>query len=132
MESLPLFIVFSSYFFIGCAMVLIFLFIYTHITPHNEWRLIKENNQAAAIAFIGAFIGYISPLASAAVHAVSIFDYLIWGVIALIVQLLVFGAAKIYMPKISQRIENNELAVGIFLGGISIGSGILNAACMSY
>ncbi|MDK1706385.1 DUF350 domain-containing protein [Serratia rubidaea] len=123
---------FAAYFFSGFAMVLVFLFIYTRITAHDEWALIKENNQSAAFGFVGACLGYVIPLASAAVNSVSLLDYVIWGAVALVVQLLLFAAVKVYMPRISDKIEANHLAAGIFLGGISISGGVLNAACMTY
>ncbi len=132
MATFHLLIAFGSYFLTSCAMVLIFLFIYTRITPHNEWRLIKENNLAASLGFVGALLGYIIPLASVAINSVNLLDYVVWGAVALVVQLLVFGLARIYMPKISQHIEDNHLAVGLFLGGVSLAGGIINAACMTY
>ncbi|MBB2322957.1 DUF350 domain-containing protein [Escherichia coli] len=52
MHILDSLLAFSAYFFIGVAMVIIFLFIYSKITPHNEWQLIKNNNTAA-----GMFMG---------------------------------------------------------------------------
>ncbi|VTP59971.1 Predicted membrane protein [Serratia rubidaea] len=94
--------------------------------------LIKENNQSAAFGFVGACLGYVIPLASAAVNSVSLLDYVIWGAVALVVQLLLFAAVKVYMPRISDKIEANHLAAGIFLGGVSISGGVLNAACMTY
>ncbi|MEB6337173.1 DUF350 domain-containing protein [Serratia rhizosphaerae] len=123
---------FSAYFFSGFAMVLVFLFIYTRITAHDEWALIKQNNQSAAFGFVGACLGYVIPLASAAINSVSLLDYVIWGAVALVVQLLLFAAVKVYMPRISDKIEANHLAAGIFLGGVSISGGVLNAACMTY
>lgn len=132
MAVLDLLLAFASYFFTSFALVLIFLFIYTRITPHNEWRLIKENNLAAAMGFIGALLGYIIPLASVAINSVNLLDYLLWGCVALVIQLLVFLLVRLYMPRISQNIEENQLAAGLFLGGVSIGGGIINAACMTY
>lgn len=123
---------FASYFFIGFVMVLAFLFIYTRVTPHDEWTLIKENNRAAAVGFAGAFIGYVIPLSSAAINSVSLIDYITWGIVALVVQLLIYGAVRLYMPGLSQHIRDNEVASGIFLGAASLSGGILNAACMSY
>ena len=37
-----------------------------------------------------------------------------------------------FMPKIVQRIEDNEISAGVMLGVINVSIGILNAACMSY
>lgn len=42
MHILDSLLAFSAYFFIGVAMVIIFLFIYSKITLHNEWQLIKN------------------------------------------------------------------------------------------
>lgn len=85
-------------------MVIIFLFIYSKITPHNEWQLIKNNNTAAALAFSGTLLGYVIPLSSAAINAVSIPDYFAWGGIALVIQLLVFAGVRLYMPALSEKL----------------------------
>lgn len=132
MATLYLILAFGSYFLTSIAMVLVFLFIYTRITPHNEWRLIKENNLAATWGFIGALLGYIIPLASVAINSINLVDYLVWGAVALVIQLIVFTAVRLFMRDISQRIEENSVAAGLFLGGVSTGVGILNAACMTY
>lgn len=85
-------------------MVIIFLFIYSKITPHNEWQLIKNNNTAASLAFSGTLLGYVIPLSSAAINAVSIPDYFAWGGIALVIQLLVFAGVRLYMPALSEKL----------------------------
>ncbi len=118
--------------FIGLAMINCFMFIYTRITAHDEWKLIKENNSAAAITFGGAILGYVVPLASAAINSVSITDYLIWGAIALVVQLIIYGGVRLYMPKLSEKIINRNVAAAIFMGVASLAGGILNAACMTW
>lgn len=132
MESFKLLLSFSTYFFTGIVMLMAFLIIYSRITPYDEWRLIKANNEAAAIGFSGASIGYVTPLASAAINSVSLIDYLIWGGVALVAQLFIFFVVFLAIPHLGQRIENNEKAAGIFLCAASICGGILNAACMSY
>ncbi|ALX77150.1 hypothetical protein AFK66_002510 [Cronobacter malonaticus LMG 23826] len=123
---------FCAYFFIGLAMINCFMFIYTRITAHDEWKLIKENNSAAAITFGGAILGYVVPLASAAINSVSITDYLIWGAIALVVQLIIYGGVRLYMPKLSEKIIDRNVAAAIFMGVASLAGGILNAACMTW
>ncbi|MDP1481777.1 DUF350 domain-containing protein, partial [Klebsiella pneumoniae] len=52
---------FCTYFFIGAAMVILFLFINSKITPHNEWQLIKNNNTTPSLAFSGTLLGYAIP-----------------------------------------------------------------------
>ncbi len=65
-------------------MVIIFLFIYSKITPHNEWQLIKNNNNTTRRHWRSAEHCWVrDPLSSAAINAVSIPDYFAWGGIVL-------------------------------------------------
>lgn len=125
---------FATYFGISILLLLIFKFVYTLITPHDEWKLVKEGkNSAAALGLVGAVIGFSIALASAATNSVSIVDFVIWGVVALIAQTVAFAIVRfIFMPKIVQRINDNEVSAGIVLCGVSIAVGLLNAACMTY
>jgi putative membrane protein len=125
---------FASYFAVSILLLLSFKFIYTLITPQNEWKLVKDNkNIAAAIGFMGAVIGFALALASAASNSHSLIDFVVWGVIALIAQTIAFAMVRfIFMPKIVQRINDDEISAGIVLGGTSIAVGLLNAACMTY
>ncbi|WP_127959703.1 DUF350 domain-containing protein [Serratia microhaemolytica] len=123
---------FGAYFFIGVTMVVLFLIIYSKVTPHNEWRLIQDNNVAAALAFSGTLLGYVIPLSSAAINSVSIPDYFAWGGIALVVQLLIYGCVRLYMPSLSEKIVNRNIAAGLFMGAAALGGGIFNAGCMTW
>jgi putative membrane protein len=125
---------FALYFSIALVLLLMFKFVYAFITPHDEWKLVKdEQNTAAATGFIGAVIGFALALASAASNSVSLIDFALWGVIALIAQTIAFAIVRfLFMPRIVQRINDNELSAGIVLGGTSIAVGLLNAACMTY
>ena len=129
LSTLPAFL---SYFGLAIAMTGVFVFLYLWITPHDEMRLIRANKEAAAISFIGALIGFIIPLATATAQSVSWLDCLIWSAVAMIVQSLTFLVVHWFLPHISEEITNDERAPAIFLAGISIGVGILNAASMTY
>ena len=125
---------FASYFAVSILLLLAFKFVYALITPQDEWKLVKdEQNTAAAIGFMGAVIGFSLALASAASNSESLIDFVVWGVIALLAQTIAFAIVRfIFMPKIVQRINDNEVSAGIVLGGTSIAVGLLNAACMTY
>ncbi len=125
---------FSLYFFSSLLLLLIFKFVYPLITPHDEWKLVKEEkSSAAAIGLIGAVLGFSIALGSAASNSVSILDFWIWGAVALVAQVIAFGIVRfVFVPKIVQRINDNEISAGIVLGGFSVSVGILNAACMTY
>ena len=109
-----------------------YISIYITITPHAEIKLIRENNSSASIAFSGSLIGFSLPIAIIIAHSSTLLSCLIWGIIALITQILVFYLARTLIPKISDKIENGELASGIWLGASSLSGGIINAACMTY
>lgn len=125
---------FALYFAISIALFFVFKVVYAFVTPHDEWKLVKEEkNTAAAIGFGGAMIGFAIALAGAVENSEFLLDFLIWGLIAIIAQLIAFALLRFtFMPKIAERIQNNEVSAGIMLGAMSVAIGLLNAACMSY
>src|SRR4051812_15748176 len=123
---------FLAYFGLCIAFVATFLAIYVYITPYKEIALIREGNSAAAASLSGALIGFVLPLAAAVEHSVNPYDLAIWATIALIVQLLVYLVVRGVLPDIGRDIPAGKVASGVFLGALSAGAGILNAASMSY
>jgi putative membrane protein len=125
---------FALYFISALVLMLVFKLVYTLVTPHDEWALIKDaQNTAAAIAFGGAVLGFAIAVGGAASNSVAYLDFVVWAAVALIAQLLAFVFLKFtFMPKISERIENGEVSAGIMLGLVSVAVGVLNAACMTY
>src|SRR5262245_32559084 len=85
LAGLPAFIV---YFCTGLVAVIAYLFVYTRITPHDEFSLIRANVPSAAIALGLSLLGFVLPLVSAIAHAANVVDCLIWAAIALIVQVI--------------------------------------------
>ena len=122
---------FLIFFVAAAVLTILFVVIYTRVTRHNELALIKQNSTAAAIAFSGSLIGFALPLASTMINSVTVVEMVLWGVIALIVQVLVYLLIRLPMPRISERIEADEVAAGIWLGATSMVAGILNAASMT-
>lgn len=127
LAGLPAFI---AYFATGLGLTIAFAVIYSWLTPHHEWRLIRANVPAAALAFGGSLLGFVLPLASAIVHSVSLLDCLTWGLVALVAQLATFGVLRLLLPGLPERITNNEIASGSFVALASIAVGLLNAASM--
>lgn len=123
---------FLAFFAAAVGLTFVYVVVYTWVTPHEELKLIRENNLAAALAFAGSLIGFAMPLASAIAHSISLLDCIVWGIVALIVQLLTFVVVRLLMPQISKRIEAGELAAGVWLGAVSLTAGILNAASLTY
>ena len=123
---------FLVYLAVSLTLLAVFVAIYIRVTPYREIALIREGNMAASFSLSGSLLGFIVPLASAVQHSVGLADMAIWGLIAMVVQLLTFVVVKILIPSLTIDIPANKGAAGFFLGSLSLGVGLLNAACMSY
>lgn len=123
---------FLLYFIPAIVLVLVFMWIFTKFTPYNEGELIRENNVAAAVAYIGALLGFTFPLASALANSVSVIDFVVWAVVAGIAQLVTFLVFRAFYPMIADRVKAGEVAATLKLAGWSVMVGILNAAAITY
>jgi putative membrane protein len=128
LAGLPAFLI---YFGVSIGLLLIFAFVYTQITEHDEFALIREGKSAAAVALGGSLVAFVLPLCSAIIHSVSLVDFVIWAAIALVIQLATFFAVRVFIPNLSQRIAHNEMASGLFVALASVAVGAINAACMT-
>ncbi|HET9903215.1 MAG TPA: DUF350 domain-containing protein [Xanthobacteraceae bacterium] len=129
LQGLPAFL---AYFCTAAVAVILYLLVYTRITRHDEFAMIADNRPAAAVALGLSTLGFALPLYSAIAHSANILDCAIWSVIALIVQVLVYFAARIPVPGLAKRLAAGEMAAAVWLGSISVTAGILSAASMTY
>ena len=123
---------FVIYLAASLVLLAVFIAIYVWITPYRELTLIREGNVAAAASLSGAVLGFAIPLAHAIAQSVTFLEMAMWGIIALAVQLLVFFVVRRVMPGIASDIPAGKLAPGLFLGALSVATGMLNSACMTY
>lgn len=122
---------FAAYLATALAMVGAFSTLYSRITPHKEYTLLRNGCAAAVPAFLGAIIGYVIPLSAAMRWSASIEDFAIWAAIAAAVQILAYGVTRLLVPDVSKRITANDVSAGALLGGIALAFGLLNAASMT-
>ncbi len=121
-----------QYMALAVAMVFVFAAAYLHCTPSAELRLIRrEGNVACALSFGGALIGFCLALAASIRLSVSPPDFVLWGVIAAVIQILVYFVATRFIKDAGGELARNNVAVGAFLGAVSVSIGLLNAACLS-
>lgn len=123
---------FFAYFFLCVALTAAFLGVYLRVTPHRELDLIREGNVAAAVAFAGSLIGFVLPLAAAVALSVSLLDAFVWALVALVIQVLVYFAARAVDRGVSAKIAGGAAASAIKLAALSVAGGLLQAACMTY
>ena len=51
---------FLAYLAVSVVLMLVYMVVYSSITPHNEFSLIRQNNMAAAVAFTGSLLGFVA------------------------------------------------------------------------
>ncbi len=107
------------------------LFIYTVMTPHKELALIRAGNPSASLAYGGVIVGLAIPLGSCLAHSFGLFDLLIWGVVTLLIQLLAFRFADIFLRGLPRRIAEGDVAAAIFLMSIKIGLALIMAGAVA-
>lgn len=127
LNSLP---AFAGFFATAALLLLVFVVLYIYITPYSEIALIRAGNEAAATSLGGAVIGFAFPIAVSVAVSHNLYSMVGWAVVAGLVQLLTFTAARLALPGINQNIAQGRIASGIFLASLSIGVGILNAGCI--
>ncbi len=123
--------VFITHFALTAVLLFVGAIVYHAITPHHEMRLIREGNVAAAISLGGMALGLALPLAVSLANSVTLFDILIWGVVALVIQLIIYFAIDLLLSGLSKRIEDGQVAAAILLATVKISIAAINAAALS-
>ena len=126
-NGLPIFMLHGG---TAILMLIVGAFIYSKITPWNELDLILEGNTAAAVSFSGAILGIAIPLAAALSSSISIWEIVVWGSVAIILQITVFLILDLVLPNLSEQIKANKIAAGIFIASNKIALALMNAAAV--
>ncbi|WP_135212756.1 DUF350 domain-containing protein [Vitreimonas flagellata] len=101
------------------------LIIYVIMTPHKELALIRAGNPSASLAFGGVVVGLAIPLGSCLAHSFGVWDLLIWGVVTLLIQLLAFRFADMFLRGLPRRIAEGDVAAAVFLMSVKIGLALI-------
>ncbi len=127
-RSLP---VFLTHFGTALGMLVIGVIVYIRITPAHETKLIDEGNAAAAVAFGAALLGLAIPLAFCLKASVNVLDIVVWGVVALVLQLGAYLAVALIFRNLEERLKRGDMAAAVTLGATNLGVAVLNAAAIS-
>lgn len=119
-------------FAVATALAVLYLAVYTFATAHNEFALIRRNVPSAALALGLSLVGFAIPLSSAMVFAGTLLDLVLWGAVALLVQIAVYALVRVLIPDLSPRIAKGEIAPAMFLGAASVAAGLVNASAMRF
>ena len=128
---LPALLAYLSYVGSGALLLALFTVLYCRVTPLDEMQLIRQHNQAAALSFGGALVGFSLTLASSAWHLNTVEKFLLWGVLAMLVQIVVHMLLSRCVRDLQQALQDNNTAMGLLAGSVQLAVGVLNAGSLS-
>ncbi|TMV48183.1 DUF350 domain-containing protein [Paenibacillus mesophilus] len=143
-EQLANLLNFITYLGVTLPILLFGILAFMVTTPYNEYKLIREGAdtddprkinaaKAAAHDLGGKVIGLSLVLASAVFHSVSLLDLAMWGILGIIFQVVVFYIFELVTPfRVVSEIPKGNVSVGIFASRLSVATGLLMAALISY
>lgn len=123
---------FLAYFGTAIGLLVVFSLIYLNVTPYDEIGLIRSGNSAAATSLVGSLLGFAMPIANVIAHSDTLLDLLVWGAIAGAIQILAYLVARYTLPHLNEDIPEGKVAPALFLAGLSVSIGLINAACLGY
>lgn len=104
---------------------------YVAITPLHERELLASGNRAAGIVLGGTVVALAIPLAATLVTSLALLDIVIWGVVALVLQIVTFGLAVLLFRDLRPMIESGNVAAATTLAALQLAIALLNAGAMA-
>lgn len=103
---------------------------YMAVTPFHEREMMRNGNAAAATVLGGALLAIAIPLAALLATSGALLDIVVWGVVAVLLQLLTVIILLHLLRGMRANIEAGEIAAAIPLVAAQLSIGLLNAAAM--
>jgi putative membrane protein len=122
---------FVAHLLTSAVLLVAFLGAYSLSTPYSELKLVREGNTAAAIGIGGAMIGFAIALAQAVRISSSVGETLVWGLVALAIQIAGHFLVRRFLPSLARDIVQGSTAAATALAATAITLGLINAACMT-
>lgn len=105
--------------------------IYTQVTPFHERPLIAQGNRAAGITMAGAVVSLAVPLAATLATSRATIDIVVWGIVAVVLQLVAFLVVAMLMKNLRHMIEGGNVAAAFVVSGVQLAVALLNAGAMA-
>lgn len=118
-------------FLVTLALLGIGIAAYMAVTPFNERRLVRDGNAAAGVVVAGTLVALAIPLAATLASNVVALDIVLWGLVALVIQLATFMVAAALIRGLRGMIEAGNVAAALVLVGLEIAVALLNAGAMA-
>lgn len=118
-------------FILTLAMLAIGVTLHTLVTPYRERELVNQGNAAAGITMTGAMIAMAIPLAATLANHTAYLDILVWGAVAVLLQLSAFGIAFALVGDLRRKIEADNTAAASVVAGVQVAVALVNAGAMA-
>jgi putative membrane protein len=112
------------------GLLIIGILIYISVTPFRERELMRDGNIAAATVLGGALVALAIPLSALLATTGGMLDILVWGIVAVILQLVTVMIVSLLMRGMRGMIDTGQVAAAIPLVAAQLSIGLLNAAVM--
>ena len=112
------------------ALLMAGCIVHVILTPMKEMQLIRAGNVSAGISVGAVIVGLAVPMSACLATATSVYDILIWGVVAILLQLLAFRASDLLLRDLPKRIERDEVGAALVLACVKIAAAMIMAAAL--
>lgn len=141
--QLPSIINFLVYLGISVPLIGIGIYAFIRTTPYDDFAILRAGSEealehrnaavATACDLGGKILGLAFVLTSAITHSVNWLDFIIWGVLGIIFEISVFCLFRRILPlEVTKEIPRGNISVGVISATLSIASGLLMAALLTY
>ena len=120
-----------GHFLAAVALLMFGTFCYLKITPFRERELIAQNNLAAAYVLVGTLLALAIPITATLATSGTLIDIVIWGLLALLLQLATFAAVSLFLHGLRKMVLEDNVAAAVTLAGLQIAVALLNAGVMA-
>lgn len=109
-------------------MLLLAATAYVLLTPWKELSLVRAGNTSAGLALGGAIVGLAIPISSTLASSMTLPGLLIWGAIALLMQLIAYRVVDLILRDIPGRIAKDEIGAATVLVAAKVSTAMILAA----
>jgi putative membrane protein len=113
------------------ALLALGVAIYQLITPFDERAMVAQGNLAGGVTLGGSVLALSIPLAATLATSHAIIDIAVWGVVALLLQLVALAVATLLLRGLRRNIEAGNVAAALALIGIQLAVALVNAAAVA-
>lgn len=117
-------------FVVALALLAAGVSIYMALTPFRERALIEQGNTAAGVVLAGTITALAIPIAATLATSAYVLDLIVWGGVAVLLQLVVVLAVSLVFHHFRSAIQRGNVAAALGLAATQIAVGLLNAAVM--